>query len=126
MLYRNKSGPVLGKATLNHAKLVVACEAIEAIPKDLFKKVCFCTDSLPLINTIGGRLQKWSENGFRTLRDPNKLVENLQTIRKLNKIIRLNNDIIYRWKYVPNLPCMELLRHANELAKSAARRGNMG
>lgn len=118
-IFRNSGARVIGKQTEHHANIYAAARALQSLPKDLFKKVCICTDSMRVVQAMSRLLPQWSENDYRLLSDPTRRCENLPTLHALNEYVRLN-PFTYRFKYTPsdcNIPMMVI---ATKLAKSAA------
>lgn len=66
---------------------------------------------------MGHHLKIWSENNYHSLVDPSKTLENLEIVMKLNKLMRSNSNVLFRWKYAPSDCLIPLMDEAVKLAK---------
>lgn len=118
IIFRNSNGLVVGKQTEQHACLYGVAQALKSLPKDLFTKVCICTDHMRVISVMSYLLPQWVDNNFQTLSDPSLRCDNVPTLNELNEYVRLN-PFIYRFKYTPSDCYIRMMSNATKLAKNA-------
>lgn len=118
LIFRNSSGQVVGNQTDNHACLYATAQALKSLPKDLFEKVCICTDAIRVIQVMSKLLPQWADNNFRKLSDSSLPCDNLPTLNELNEFVRLN-PFTYRFKYTPSDCYISMMSIATRLAKKA-------
>lgn len=69
------------------------------------------------MKAMGTYLKMWSENNYRSISDPTKSMLNLELLLKLNKLMRSNSNVLFRWKYTPSDCNIPLMDEATKLAK---------
>lgn len=94
-------------------------KAIQQVPQDLFKNVCFCVDESRMLSFINRSLRSMSENSFRSL-TTGKLNKDLETSMELNRLFRTRQDLTIRMRYVPNDIGVNGIYYATRLARQAS------
>lgn len=118
-MHRNLYGSVERRQAANHAKVYALVKAIQQVPQNLFKKVCFCVDETRMLTFVNKSLRSMSENSFRSL-NTGKLNKDLETSMELNKLLRTRQDLTIRMRYVPNDIGVNGIYCATRLARRAS------
>ncbi|XP_068145497.1 ribonuclease H1 [Drosophila tropicalis] len=113
----NAGKPVLGRVTNNVGEIQAAIYAIK-IAKDLgIEKLCICTDSQFLINSITLWVKGWKRRGWRLANS--QPVKNVADFKELDELLEAG-DIQVRWQYVEAHKGIQ----GNEMADKLARQGS--
>lgn len=108
-----------GFQTLEIARQTAVLRLIEGFPNIEAKKLCICSDCSHTLKMMG-RLQDYSENGFRSI-SKGSILRNKSTCEELNRILRLRNDIQIRMLYTPTAIAWHM-KEAQKLAMLASGR----
>ncbi|XP_015034419.2 ribonuclease H isoform X2 [Drosophila willistoni] len=113
----NAGKPVLGRVTNNVGEIQAAIYAIK-IAKDLgIEKLCICTDSQFLINSITLWVKGWKRRGWRLANS--QPVKNVADFKELDELLE-TGDVQVCWQYVEAHKGI----HGNEMADKLARQGS--
>lgn len=118
-LRRNLSGPVERRQAANHAKIYALFKALQQVPQNLFRNVCFCVDETRMLTFVNRSLRSMSENSFRSVYT-GKLNKDLESSMELNRMLRTRQDLTIRLRYVPNDIGVDGIYQATRLARQAS------
>lgn len=102
-----------GYQSLEHGILLGIAHAIEATSKNSIKKLCINASDRGIIEKMK-RLDHLKSTEY--LKKDGRPILTRDILVHLNSLLRLNNNMIIRWKYIMNSSCKKVLKMAEDLA----------